>query len=144
MYLSNAFKKGGAFSGYHPRSHKVYGIICVSENDKILLVRGRTTGIWSLPKGHLKGNELAHDCAIRELYEETGLSFNRNEYKSSQKLYAGEYFIYRTNQELIPSIKDTNEVSEAGWYSLNELKTFRCNVDIVNMIGKLKDGKITI
>jgi 8-oxo-dGTP pyrophosphatase MutT (NUDIX family) len=141
--MSNAFKPGGAFSNYNPRSHKVYGIICCS-NNKILIVRGRKTGIWSLPKGHFKGNELAHECALREMYEETGIVLKKNDYKSIQKLYVAEYFIYNLNDEIIPIIHDKNEISEAGWYSLNELNEFHCNVDIMYLINRVNKGLIYI
>jgi len=131
-----------AFKHYRPRSQKVYGIICISSNNRILLVRGRSSGIWSLPKGHLKGSELPHECAIRELYEETGIEFNRTNYSSVKKLYAGEYFIYKVNEELEPRVQDQREISEAGWYNIQELKRFHCNVDIVNMVSKLESGKM--
>ena len=133
-----------AFKHYKPRSQKVYGIICVSSNNRILLVRGRSSGIWSLPKGHLKGNELPHECATRELYEEAGVRFNRTDYDCVQKLYAGEYFIYRVDDELMPSVQDTREISEAGWYTMEEFKRFHCNVDIMNMISKVAAGKLVL
>jgi 8-oxo-dGTP pyrophosphatase MutT (NUDIX family) len=133
-----------AFKHYKPRSQKVYGILCVSSKNRILLVRGRLSGIWSLPKGHLKGNELPHECAIRELYEEAGVRFNRIDYDYVQKLYAGEYFIYRVDEELTPCVKDTREISEAGWYSLEELKRFHCNVDIMSMLSKIAAGKLSL
>ena len=131
-----------AFKHYRPRSQKVYGAICVSPQGRFLLVRGRTSGIWSLPKGHLKGSELPHECAIRELYEETGVRFNRAEYSHVKKLYAGEYFIYKVNEEVPPCVQDMREISEAGWYTMQELKRFHCNVDIVNMVTKLETGKM--
>lgn len=116
----------------------------MSSKNRILLVRGRLSGIWSLPKGHLKGNELPHECAIRELYEEAGVRFNRIDYDYVQKLYAGEYFIYRVDEELTPCVKDTREISEAGWYSLEELKRFHCNVDIMSMLSKIAAGKLSL
>jgi len=140
----NAFRNGGPFSGYSPRSNKVFGIICVSKNNRLLLVRGRVTGIWSLPKGHFKGNELAHECALRELYEETGIILNKNNYKCAQKLYAGEYFIYKIDEEIAPYIHDTIEISEAGWYSMDDIGGFHCNVDLVNMMKKISAGKMLV
>jgi len=133
-----------AFSQSRPRSQKVYGIICVSTEHRILLVRGRTSGIWSLPKGHLKGNELPHECALRELYEETGICLDRSDYRAAKKLYAGEYFIYSIDDEMTPTVRDTREISEAGWFSIQELKRFHCNVDIVNMVSRLQNGSLVL
>jgi 8-oxo-dGTP pyrophosphatase MutT (NUDIX family) len=133
-----------AFKHYRPRSQKVYGIICLSSKGRILLVRGRSSGIWSLPKGHLKGSELPHECAIREVYEETGISFNRTNYCSVKKLYAGEYFIYKVDDEICPQVRDHREISEAGWYTIEEFKRFHCNVDIMNMLSKIETGKFVL
>jgi 8-oxo-dGTP pyrophosphatase MutT (NUDIX family) len=133
-----------AFKHYRPRSQKVYGILCVSSKNRILLVRGRSSGIWSLPKGHLKGNELPHECAIRELYEEAGVTFSKINYQSVQKLYAGEYFIYNVDEEPCINIQDTREISEGGWYSLEELRRFHCNVDIMSMLSKIDAGKLSL
>jgi ADP-ribose pyrophosphatase YjhB (NUDIX family) len=133
-----------AFKHYKPRSQKVYGILCVSSKNRILLVRGRLSGIWSLPKGHLKGSELPHECARRELYEEAGVSFNRIDYQCVQKLYAGEYFIYRVEDEPVPNVQDKREISEAGWYTLEELRRFHCNVDIMSMLSKIAAGKLSL
>jgi len=116
----------------------------MSSKNRILLVRGKKTGIWYLPKGHLKGSELPHECALRELYEETGVRFVGTRYSSVQRLYAGEYFIYQINEELEPSIQDTLEISEAGWYSIDELRRFHCNVDIVSMLKKIENGRMIL
>jgi 8-oxo-dGTP pyrophosphatase MutT (NUDIX family) len=137
-----AYRFPTAFAQYRPRSQKVYGVICVSRENRILLVRGRNSGIWSLPKGHLKGSELPHECALRELYEETGIRLDRTDYRASKKLYAGEYFIYAIDGETRPAIHDTREVSEAGWFTVEELKRFHCNVDIVNMVSRLQNGSL--
>ena len=41
--------------------------------DRVLLVKHRKLGIWLAPGGHVEVNELPHVCALREVYEETGL-----------------------------------------------------------------------
>jgi 8-oxo-dGTP pyrophosphatase MutT (NUDIX family) len=142
MVLHDSFPQ--AFRHYKPRSQKVYGIICVSSDDRILLVRGRESGIWSLPKGHIVGGELPHECALRELFEETGLRLESLKYQSVRKLYVGEYFIYNVDMESLPKIQDTREISEAGWYSIEELQRFHCNVDIANMMKKIQNGTLVL
>ena len=47
------------------------------ENQKILLVQSNGN-LWGIPKGTIQKNESFADCAIREVYEETGLIFNTN------------------------------------------------------------------
>ena len=64
-----------AFKSYKPFSQLVYGCICISQTNKILLVKVRKGHIWSFPKGHrelIDRSSLA--CALRELKEEAGIS----------------------------------------------------------------------
>jgi ADP-ribose pyrophosphatase YjhB (NUDIX family) len=50
-------------------------VIVVTEEQKILLVRHRKGNrlYWVLPGGRLEYGETFHECAVRELKEETGL-----------------------------------------------------------------------
>ncbi len=42
-------------------------------NNKILLVKHKKLGIWLTPGGHIDENELPHQAAEREFWEETGV-----------------------------------------------------------------------
>jgi mRNA-decapping enzyme subunit 2 len=56
----------------------VRGAILMDDSmDKVLLVRGWKKGAsWSFPRGKINKDEKDLDCAIREVYEETGLDIN--------------------------------------------------------------------
>jgi len=109
---------------------RVYGTICLSENNRILLVRGALTGKWSFPKGHLKFGELGQECALRELREETGISLEHGTYFKVIELFKqNEYFCYRI-PEVEPCPEDTGEICDAGWFSLEEMTQMECNADI--------------
>ena len=41
--------------------------------DKVLLVKHKKLGIWLNPGGHIEENELPHQAAEREFWEETGI-----------------------------------------------------------------------
>ena len=130
-----------AFRHYKPRSHKVFGVIAVSPNKRILLVKGRSSGKWSFPKGHLNFNETGQECALRECIEETGILMKGKPYMV-KKLYAGEYFFYKTEYEEISPNHDTNEISEVGWFTLEEMRSLKHNADIFNFVTRMNSGKL--
>ena len=71
----------------------VCGAIIVQEGGKeVLLVRGwKAQASWSFPKGKINKNERETDCALREVFEETG-------FDASSYLRPNEY-IERTIKE---------------------------------------------
>ena len=128
MYNDSTFPR--AFRHYKPRSKKVSGVIVISKDNNILLVKGREKNKWSFPKGHLKGNETIHQCALRECYEETGLILNNHNYAYTSKLASGEYYVYRNIDEVILKTHDINEICDLGWISLASMMNMRTNIDV--------------
>ena len=119
-----------AFNSYMPPEHKVYGCICISPNNKILLVKGRAGQMWSFPKGHReKYDSSALSCALRELKEETGIALHRD-YIAYKKYKAGEYYIYEVPQEYRTFPKDTREIEAAGWFTFEEMCDLKRNIDV--------------
>ena len=143
------------FRHYKPRTHKVFGVICSTPDEKYLLVRGRTGKKWSFPKGHMKGSEHAMDCALRELYEETGIELPRETITySTVKLTRNnrdgnnaEYFRCCVPKEIPLNIIDNNEISEGGWFSLCEMQRLNGNIDLTNFgiqngFPPIREGRI--
>ena len=119
-----------AFDSYQPATHKVYGCICISPNNRILLVKGRKGQMWSFPKGHReRSDKTALACALRELKEETGLSLNQD-YIAYKKYKAGEYYIFEVNQEQRLFPLDTIEIEDANWFTYEEICTLKKNIDV--------------
>jgi len=54
-----------------------------------LLVHHRERQAWELPGGHIEGAESARDCAVRELFEETGQRVKHLEFRAVLKYRAG-------------------------------------------------------
>ncbi len=116
--------------------HPIFGTIMVSPYGRILLVQGRSTQKWSLPKGKINPNESFLECAIRETYEETGILLP-NTIVPRFTLTAGRYFLYYVDQEFSPKPLDTNEIMDARWFSEDDLKNLpSINVDVSTFLRK--------
>jgi len=119
-----------SFGCYKPINHKVYGTVCISPNNTILVVKGRKSGKWSFPKGHKMRAETYIKCALRETYEETGVSLYNHAHTHYQKMSAGEYYFFDVESELETCINDSLEIEEVAWLSPIELEALNCNVDV--------------
>jgi 8-oxo-dGTP pyrophosphatase MutT (NUDIX family) len=119
-----------AFSHYKPRSKKIFGVILISKRDTVLLVKGRKKNKWSFPKGHIQGSETIQQCALRECFEETGISLNDYQYNYSKRLNSGEYFVYRIPYELKHNVYDTEEIVDVAWVSIPAMMNLYTNTDV--------------
>lgn len=124
-----------------PPEHKVYGCICISSSNKILLVKGRHSKKWSFPKGHRERSDASTlSCALRELWEETGLKL-RQEYIGVKKYRVAEYYIYSVPDEYRLFPMDNREIEEASWFDVDKIKELDKNVD-VSMFCHHLDAKV--
>lgn len=127
------------FQSYRPATSKVYGAVCMSLSNRVLIVKGRRSGKWSFPKGHKLRAEAYLDCAVRETWEETGIDLRgERQVLPCQRLSAGVYYFFQMEEEIEPVVQDSTEVEEAGWFSLEEMRAMPCNVDVNNFLERLK------
>ena len=97
-----------------------------------LVVRGKTSNIWSFPKGRTNFDEEDENvCAERECHEETGICVNT---KELPRITIGKnvYFIKHCRKEEFQKfvIHDDYEVGEVAWKTIGELRKYRCNKDL--------------
>ena len=111
------------------KQDKVYGGIIQSANNRFLLVRGRLSGKWSFPKGHIEPGETALECVCREIREETGYNILPKPLRCVP-LHGGTYYLFWMPVEPDPIPRDTNEITEAGWFSRDEIRTMKTNVGV--------------
>jgi len=64
---------------YNIQKNKAGIIFFDKKTQKILLIQSNSN-LWGPPKGTAKKNETPEKCAIREVYEETGLIINPEEF----------------------------------------------------------------
>ena len=121
------------------KNNEVYGTIVVSPQGRFLLVRGRATGKWSFPKGHLEGVESPLECARRELFEETGLRLK--DLSPSTRLFklrVARYFLFRTSAEAKLCAQDSREVMDLKWFTFDEIQRLQGNVDVSEFVRRMR------
>lgn len=115
-----------------PMKQKTYGAILriktPSGKEKYALVQGRYTGKWSFPKGHSNEGEQPMTCTLREVAEETGIDELPEPTEYLQVGY-GNYFIFNLEEQLPLIPRDTNEIMDTKWVTLDEMEKMSLNAD---------------
>lgn len=108
-------------------------VLAARDTPSILLVKRRDTGIWALPGGFVDTGESTVEAGIRELGEETNLSYTLSE---PQEIYRGPVddprstkhawpettaLLWRTDDE--PVVAAGDDAADACWVPLGELPT---------------------
>ena len=125
---------------------KCGGIILNPQGDKVLCVMNKYTlnggeYKFGLPKGHLNNNESLAECAQREIFEETGLNFNLDEFKYFYKMRNVRMYIFKLDEYKQLKINDKSEIALLEWYTINELKQLTTNREIKFLISALNNYK---
>jgi 8-oxo-dGTP pyrophosphatase MutT (NUDIX family) len=115
--------------------------VIVIKNDMTILVETHKE-YFSFPKGGRHKNETHFECAIRELFEETGLDHKKLKFienlsidEFSNKNYPSvKYFIGILNENFDDFKFDENELKNARWYK----------IDDALKLDKLKDTRKSI
>lgn len=108
--------------------HKTYGAIICAEGNKYAVVQGRYTGKWSFPKGHSNEGELPLECTMREVGEETGIEVLPSPIEYL-KIGYGNYYIFNIEKEIPLVPRDTNEIIDARWVTVEEMEQMQLNAD---------------
>ena len=111
------------------------------ENVKILVVKGQMKngkeGVWSIPKGRPSfEGESNETCALREVYEETGIKLERLENLPKCKISHNVYYKYITTENEFTEFKitDISEVETVEWKTIAELRKMNCNKDLRSLL----------
>ena len=105
------------------KSLKRCGAIIIDQDKQILLVQGHS-GVWSIPKGHQNHkNESYTKCAIREVYEETGLKLKiTNGFKQIEIGNIIYYLIVLNDYyKQFLKINDQEEIKKIAWIDIDEI-----------------------
>ncbi len=114
------------------------GTICVRNIfnvPHVLVVRGKKSRIWSLPKGCMNTGENEIQCAQRETAEEAGLFLDLSAHEIQRiTINHNIYFIHVLNFNPKLRIRDKSEIDKIAWMTLNELQNINCNKDLRSIL----------
>ncbi|XP_030049349.1 m7GpppN-mRNA hydrolase isoform X2 [Microcaecilia unicolor] len=120
-----------------------YGAIILDETlENVLLVQGYLAKSgWGFPKGKVNKEEAPHDCAAREVFEETGFDIK-------ERMCITDYIELRINDQLarlyiIPGVpKDTKfnpktrrEIRNIEWFPIEKLPCHRNDMTPKSKLG---------
>jgi len=100
-------------------------------DDKILLLRRFNTryedGNYSVPAGHIDGEETATRAMIREAKEEAGIDINEKQLRMVHVMHRKskeeriDFFFEATGWQGKPKIMETNKCDDLKWFPINQL-----------------------
>ncbi len=135
-------------NGDNMKRHFCASVFIINPQDKkILLVMHRKNGKWTQPGGHIEDDETPEECALREVYEETGLrvrllgerfpreddfirplGIQKNRH-SDGNIHIDIIYAAVPNNDIEPKINIEEETS-VRWFSREELDYIDCFPDI--------------
>jgi 8-oxo-dGTP pyrophosphatase MutT (NUDIX family) len=105
--------------------------VLLDERDRLLLIQRSDNGRWAMPAGAMELGESMEECAVREVWEETGLtataltpfSFHTrftytNDYGHTYQQILMSFRIHSWEGELL---RQTDESLDAGFFPLDAL-----------------------
>ena len=111
---------------------RVYGgILRVGQDgsEKYALVQGSYTGKWSFPKGHSNEGETPMECTLREVAEEIGMDELPMPIEYMRIGY-GHYYVFTLSEMCALTPRDTTEIVDTRWASLEDMESMTLNVDV--------------
>lgn len=94
-------------------------VICRHEKE-ILFVRKRNAK-WNLPGGRVEKGETPMQAAMREMAEETGLTFDQLSYVSEYKDDKVIHFLFEATRAIHQKPRASNEIDDCRWFTAKEL-----------------------
>ena len=108
------------------------GVAVILIKDDLVLVGKRLnshgSGCWGFPGGHLEFNESIHDCAVRDVFEETGLEVKNvrdfvftNDFFVDVRKHFVTLFVLADYVSGTPKVLEPDKCEEWCWFSWDDL-----------------------
>lgn len=136
----SSYHHAAAFSEFLAYKERVpvRGAILLNNGmDKVVLVKGwKKSASWSFPRGKINKDELDLDCAVREVYEETGFDLKdaglvkgvedtKYIQMTIREQHLRLYIFAGIPTDTLFQPRTRKEISAIQWYKLSELPTLK-------------------
>jgi len=129
----------------------------IEKDNKVLLVKRNHepfNGYWTLPGGHIDFGETAEQAVIREVKEETGLTFTPTFLTYRDEIYKdinwhGEVLVFHGPADGEEKI-DRKEIIDIKWFDIDEAINMKLafehekTIKIYKEMKKLQKSKISV
>jgi 8-oxo-dGTP diphosphatase len=95
-------------------------VICRDERE-ILFVRKRNAK-WNLPGGRVETGETPLQAAIREMAEETGMTFDQLSYVTQYEEDKVIHFLFEAHRSSDQKARPCNEIDDCRWFKPKDLE----------------------
>jgi 8-oxo-dGTP pyrophosphatase MutT (NUDIX family) len=133
------------------------GVILFTPNkDHVLLVKCKTyneeDSRWGFPKGSLEEGETLNQCAMRELYEETGILLKIEEelmsntitYKIDNNIYYYSYVMsnkfVKQCVKIFEKFKNDKEITKIGFVPIKKIFDLQLNYDTRRIMKNFEEA----
>ena len=124
----------------------------IDRQRKFLLVFETYSQCWSLPKGHIEAGETDVQTALRELFEETGLTAKLDTTRVASIAYPISSFARKQVDFFLGEVDGTphvreGEIEKYKWVTAEELKdylfpdTYAACIDLIKHLNGIEKGK---
>ena len=108
----------------------------------VALVKGSYSGRWGFPKGNIDSGETPKQAAVREFKEETGVPILEPSLEYTLRVSGDTpklFYVSVVNKKFQMKPEDA-EISEAKWFSIQELSQHRSFTYDVRMLDRILRG----
>jgi 8-oxo-dGTP pyrophosphatase MutT (NUDIX family) len=146
VYGSDELKKAidDLFTKADSYTDNYVAIVCVDDQDRVLLLKREDNGEWMLPGGHIDDGEVPLEAALREMKEETNLQFDLLEDCGCKSLPGGKEIYYfrcqyhdHDGESVLANIDLQNEATNFEWMTPEQWSKAKLFKDTKSHLRKL-------
>lgn len=108
-------------------------------DEQILFVRKRKSK-WNLPGGRVEKDETPLQAALREMAEETGLTFDKLSFVSEYEEEKVIHFLFEAQQSLPQKPRPCNEIEDCRWFTSKDMDRRNVRGPIRSLLRRCGSG----